>query len=267
LLTTLRESLQIAVDEKDKISSELDLVQSNNTKLQAEVVELKQRIAALEGANERQKMEKSELEKTKLALDTELEAKRTELEEIAAKHSALMEQKKEWFRELGSDEKAREVYQEFMCLKEQSEELERSAAKGRAQYAELEGRYNGLKYANAQMERDVDRTKEERDRLMEEVEELKDEVEVLDNQNHQMQQWLGKYKSTRTVLDGANRKNTHLEDQIKLGRKYGQKLQKDHQELREKYESLRKQSLQETVELRQENERLLKALKSIEDQL
>ena len=57
-----------------------------------------------------------------------------------------------------------------------------------------------------------------------------------------------------------------------MGRKYGQKLQRDHAELRQKYELLRKQSnsevlQKENVELRQENEQLLKALKSIEEQL
>lgn len=267
MLSTLRESLQIAVDEKEEISSELELVQSNHTKLQAEVLELKQRIAALEGNNERLKVEKSELEKTKLALDTELDAMRTELKGIQTKHSALTEQKKEWFRELGSDEKVQEVYQEALCLKELNAGLEKEADRVRAEHSELMGKYKGLEYANAQLQQEVDRTKTDRDRLMEEVEELRDEVEVLDNQNHQMQQWLGKYKTTRTVLDGANQKNSHLEDQIKMGRKYGQKLQRDHQELREKYEMLRKQSVQETDELRQENERLLKELKSIEDQL
>lgn len=57
-----------------------------------------------------------------------------------------------------------------------------------------------------------------------------------------------------------------------MGTKYGQKLQSDHAELRQKYELLRKQSnsevlQKENVELREENGRLLKALQSIEEQI
>ena len=57
-----------------------------------------------------------------------------------------------------------------------------------------------------------------------------------------------------------------------MGRKYGQKLQKDHAELREKYEALRRQSSSAVLEkengdLRAENERLLKALQAIEEQI
>ena len=61
LLETLRESLRQSVDEKERISSELQLMQSNNNNLQDEITQLKQRVASLEGENERHKMEKSDL--------------------------------------------------------------------------------------------------------------------------------------------------------------------------------------------------------------
>merc|ERR1712048_846651 len=102
------------------------------------------------------------------------------------------------------------------------------------QHKALEYDFKVLQQENAKMKRD-------NDQLMEEKEDLRDEVEVLENQSHQMEQWLEKYKSTRNGLEGAKQQNTRLEDHIKMGRKYGQKLQRDHAELRQKYEALRQQ--------------------------
>merc|ERR1719273_2732115 len=107
----------------------------------------------------------------------------------------------------------------MMCLEEKQRELANDAKKAQALYTELANKYNDLNHDFKQLQQENDKTKTDNDRLMETVEELEDEVEVLDNQNHQMQQWLGKYKSTRTVLDGAHQKNSVLENQIEMGRK------------------------------------------------
>ena len=143
-----------------------------------------------------------------MRLNSELEALRTEFNGLQTRYTQMSQEKDHWLAELGSDEKAQEVYQEMVCVKEQAQELEQSAARLRLENTELFNKYNDLDHDFKLLQQENDKSKTDNDRLMEEVEELRDEVEVLDNQNHQMQQWLGKYKSTRTVLDGANHKNT-----------------------------------------------------------
>lgn len=147
-------------------------------------------------------------EKNNLRLNHELEALRTDFAGLQTKCAALSQEKDGWLVELGSDEKALEIEKERVSAQKRVEELEQSAAGSRLEYTEIFNKYHDLNYDFKLLQQENDKSKTDNDRLMEEVEELRDEVEVLDNQNHQMQQWLGKYQSTRTVLDGAHQKNT-----------------------------------------------------------
>jgi len=181
----------------------------------------------------------------------------------------LSEEKDHWLTELGSDEKTQILFQELECVKEKNGEFERDAVKLRADYTELMQNHKALEYDFKNVQQENAKTKTDNDRLREEKEDLRDEIDVLENQNHQMEQWLDKYKTTRNGLEGAKQQNTRLADQIKMGRKYGQKLQKDHAELRQKYEALRQQSdsealEKENIQLKEENEQLRKQLNTIE---
>lgn len=269
LLETLRESLQQSVDEKERISSELQLEQTNNNNLQTEVNLLKQKVSTLDENKERLLSTQSDLQKNNMRLNAELEALRKELDEMKTEKTQLREEKNHWLTDLGSDEKAQILFQELECVKEKKGELERDAVKSKADYTELMHKCNALEYDFKMLQKEHAKTKRDNDQLMEEKEDLRDEIDVLENQNHQMEQWLDKYKSTRNGLEGAKQQNTRLEDQIKMGRKYGQKLQKDHAELRQKYEALRQQSDSEALEkenmqLKEENEQLRKQLNAIE---
>lgn len=143
-----------------------------------------------------------------MRLSTELQALRIEFNGIHEKHKLLSQEKDHWLVELGSDDKAQELFSELECVKQKVQELERSDSKLKTENTGLLNQWNDLNHDFKLLQQQHDKTKTENDRLMEEVEDLRDEVEVLDNQNHQMQQWLGKYKSTRTVLDGARAENT-----------------------------------------------------------
>lgn len=61
LLSTMRDSLAASVDEKERISAELQLVQSKNVSMETEITQLKQRVSAVEIENQRHKMEKAEV--------------------------------------------------------------------------------------------------------------------------------------------------------------------------------------------------------------
>ena len=71
MLSTMRESLAVSVDEKERISAELQLMQSKNTSMEEEITQLKERVSAVETENERHKMEKAELVQSPLCIHSE----------------------------------------------------------------------------------------------------------------------------------------------------------------------------------------------------
>ena len=71
MLSTMRESLAVSVDEKERISAELQLMQSKNTSMEEEITQLKERVSAVETESERHKMEKAELVQSPLCIRNE----------------------------------------------------------------------------------------------------------------------------------------------------------------------------------------------------